>query len=128
MLLGVLLIASVPVALAAEEGNRELANALVDASDKVLIEQGVCKDKKDCVAKELVFFEAERRDSVYLSLYNVRNASAIEKIVSICLQKYEENQRKKTIVLLVRDRPHREYGTWQKIFGDSPIEVRLKGE
>lgn len=125
MLLGVLLIASIPVALAAEEGSRELANALVDASDKVLIEQGVCKDKKDCVAKELVFFEAERRDSVYLSLYNVRNASAIEKIVSICLQKYEENQRKKTIVLSVWDKPHREYGLWK---GSPSIEVRFKGE
>jgi len=127
LLLGSMLFVFSLTALGGGE-SRELAYALIDASTKTFIEHGLCKDKQDCTTKELVFFEAERQDTVHISLYSVRDAKVIEKILSICLQKYEENQRKKTIVLLAWEKSHREYGIWQKMFEDPSIKLHLKGE
>jgi hypothetical protein len=128
LLLGMVFLASMSMALRAGGDSRNVADELIGASKKVLIQQGLCKDEADCTAKKLLFFDADRRNVVYLHLYDVHDIEVVEKIASICLQKYDENQRRVTIVLLARERPHREYGIWRKMFENPFIEVRLRGE
>lgn len=97
-------------------------------STQVLIKHGLCTDDNDCGKKTLVG-SGGMYSGVHLVLYDMHDLSVIKEIIGLCMDEYEKNAKRMSIIVEVYREKHEDVVGLVNTLSTSPyIKFNVKGE
>lgn len=100
---------------------------LVNEIDSILISEGVCSDRNDCVRKRLVFSKSQT-DGVYIETFSITNKELVRKIIEACMSEYEKYGRHVGVELRMYLLPHSEMMGLKKLYVKPFVSLVVKGD
>lgn len=122
------LLVQIPMAFGGDSFYYEQRLRLGQNSKQVLIKHGLCADDNDCVKKTLVL-TGGTSSGVIISLYDIRDSSAIKEIIGLCMDEYEKNEKRMSIIVEVYREKHEDVmGPISSLLTSPYIKLYVQGE